>query len=140
MQLAWTTSNASPNPGNISKLKELFPGAPEDALTPTYGDIDLLIGLDNRRLHSKGGIDVGNFRLLESIFGCGTILTGSTNGADAREWTSSIAFNMTHARPRSSLLSEEEQNNIPHFFKVEDLGFASPRLCNDCKMCPPCRL
>ena len=78
--------------------------------------------------------------LVESISGCGTILTGSTNGADAREWTSETAFHMIHASPKSPLLTEEEQSNVPHFYEAEDLGCAPPKLCNDCKMFPLHRL
>ena len=52
------------NPGNISKLKEMFPEAPKGVFTHMHGNIALLIGLDNSRLHPKGGRDVGKFRLV----------------------------------------------------------------------------
>ena len=45
-----------------------------------------------------------------------------------------------HARPKSPLLSNKELSNIPHFYEAEDLGCAPPKPCNDCKMCPSCRL
>ena len=107
-------------------LEELFPDAPEGVFTHTHGHIDLPIGPDQGILHPKGGIDIGNFRLVESVFGCGAILTDSKNGAYAREWTSEIAFSMMHPQPISPFLSTEEQNNIPQFYEAEDLGYCPP--------------
>ena len=43
---------------------------------------------------------------------------------------------MIHARPKSPLLSNKQLINIPHFYEAEHLGYAPPKLCNDCTMCP----
>ena len=111
----------------------MFPNVPEEAFSHTYRNIDLLIGLDHHRLHPKGGKDIGNFELVEYIFGCGTILTGSTNGTDARECTSDIAFHMTNDPQKSPLLFEG-QSNVPYYGAV-DFGITPPKPCNDCHMC-----
>ena len=44
-------------PGDISKLKEMFTDAQEGVSTHMQGNIDLLIGLDNHRLHPMEGRD-----------------------------------------------------------------------------------
>ena len=75
------------DPGSLKCFRDNFPEAPEEAFTQAHGQENLLIYINNRRLHPKRGKDVDNTRLVESIVGCGAILTGTTHACpDPQEW------------------------------------------------------
>ena len=62
---------------DLQPIKQLFPGVPDVVFERPTGPVDLLIGQNYRKLQPKGGVDRGNLRMVQSLFGAGEILTGS---------------------------------------------------------------
>ena len=65
-----------PDP-DLSPLRPLLEGIPEQVLSRPQGQVDVLIGLRNSKLHGTDVREWGNLRLLKSRFGCGWALRGT---------------------------------------------------------------
>ena len=64
-------------PMDMSKFRNIFPEAPEEAFKRPSGKVDIMLGMPSRRLHAKTGTLRRGLRLDTSIFSCGLVLTGA---------------------------------------------------------------
>ena len=64
-------------PSNLAFLAHLFPEADPSVFTRPEGEVDILIGMDHRKILPDGGRFVDELCLAKSQFGKGHILTGA---------------------------------------------------------------
>ena len=127
---------------DLSPVKHLFPGVGEETFQRPTGPVDLLIGQNFRKLQPTGGVDVGNLRLVDSLFGSGKILTGTDSrlGAGGQKVTPA-AQRMAQAvleMPKTGSIFHIDVK-LPSFFEAEDLGCSPAKQCSSCKTCTNCR-
>ena len=74
---------------DLSGVISVFPGAPAEVYNRPDGPIDLLVGSMYKNIQPYGGegFTRGRLRLVQSLFGCGFILTGTHPAITARENT-----------------------------------------------------
>ena len=65
---------------DLNGVRTVFPGAPKEVFDRPHGSIDLLVGSMYQNLlpyRGQGSFTRGRLRLMNSIFGCGYVLTGT---------------------------------------------------------------
>ena len=130
---------------DLNGVRSVFPGAPKEVFDRPHGSIDLLVGSMFQNLLPYGGqgsFTRGRLRLMNSIFGCGYVLTGTHPSISAKE-------NVLTAHARTlvncAILTSEEQDmlqtpvmscdraltalKLPEFFEAEVLGVFPERSC-----------
>merc|ERR1712055_1269804 len=65
-----------PQDPDLGPIRSLLAGYPEDMFHRPQGRVDLLLGLRSTRLHGKVVRELGDLRVLETLFGCGWVLKG----------------------------------------------------------------
>jgi hypothetical protein len=69
-------SDTGPAP-DMTPIQALFPGFPVATFRRPQGEVDVLLGMNNRRLHPNGVKDVENLRMMKSRLGPAYLITGS---------------------------------------------------------------
>ena len=69
-------SETGPVP-DMTPIQALFPGFPAVTFQRPQGEVDILLGMNNRRLHPNGVKDVEDLRVMESRLGPPYLVTGS---------------------------------------------------------------
>ena len=121
---------------DLSRLKGLFPGAPDEAFKIPAGQVDLLIGNNHRSIQPKGAEEVGELRMVESRFGVGKILTGTDPniglGGHCTSHSVTLMRDMVINLPETASVFHA-QLKLPSFFEAEELGAAPRPHCVSCK-------
>jgi hypothetical protein len=69
-------SDTGPVP-DMTPIRALFPGFPAATFRRPQGEVDVLLGMNNRRLHPNGVKDVEDLRMMKSRIGPAYLITGS---------------------------------------------------------------
>ena len=130
---------------DLSSLKHLSPGVPDEVFRTPVGPVDLLIGSNYRALQPRSAKEIRHLRMVTSKFGVRMILTGTDPllGAGGHSQTY-LARMMKTAVPvaPTGVKVLHIKNKFPSFFEAEELGAAPQPHCEDCskrlKSCKDC--
>ena len=136
-----------PDP-DLSPLRPLLEGIPEQVLSRPQGQVDVLLGLRNSKLHGKDVREWGNLRLLKSRFGCGWALRGTHELLQFPGKCSAPSYSMElHAVRNSSEKSQKEvkyfhvvtsHGRAAEFHELAELGTTPKPACEKCSGCAEC--
>ena len=141
---------------DLEGVKAIFPGAPSEVYDRPQGPIEILIGSMFRNIQPYGGEESftrGRLRLVQSIFGCGYILTGTHPSISVVEnlvtpYAKTLATGASLSRdntngavrqiPAMSCNKATAMLKLPEFFEAEEIGVAPARSCRKCRGCQEC--
>ena len=132
-----------PDP-DLSPLRELLSGYPEDVLDRPQGEVDLLLGLRSSALHGNTEKQWGNLRLLRSPLGCGWSLRGthpdlSYSPTQLTPSLSAEAYMLSQAGDSSDCDARVFHiQSPPDFQELNELGTTPPPVCLKCRGCRDC--
>ena len=132
-----------PDP-DLSGIRDLVQGLPEEVLKRPQGEVDILLGLRNSALHGSTVRQWDNLRLLESPLGCGWSLRGTHPALPCvtprlSPSLSAAAYMLQQAEP--GMCEEAQVYHIGQsyeFQELEELGVSPPPVCLKCKGCRDC--
>ena len=130
---------------DLSSLKHLFPGVPDEVFPTPVGPVDLLIGSNYRALQPRSDKEIRHLRMVTSKFGVRMILTGTDPllGAGGHSQTYLARMMKTAVPvPPTGVKVLHIKSKFPSFFEAEELGAAPQPHCEDCskrlKSCKDC--
>ena len=120
---------------DLTDIKHLFPGVPDEALRIPTGEVDILIGQNHRSIQPKGAEEVNELRMVDSKFGCGKILTGTHPrigvGGHCLNHAARIMKDMAPKLPNQATVFHSSVKT-PSFFEAEELGTVPRPHCESC--------
>ena len=131
----------------VHTLARLFPEAPPDA-APAFrrpsGEVHLMIGMRDRRLHATNGLEYGDLRLSRTIFSSGWVLTGFSTllASPAPHFSSEVLLASLAGppprRPVQNFVLSTRSGPTMGFMEAEELGTTPAPACSSCKGCKEC--
>ena len=120
---------------DLSNLKHLFPGVPDQVFCTPTGAVDILIGSNYRSLQPRSSEEVGQLRMVLTKFGAGQILTGTDprigEGGHAQTYMAKVMKSAVSAPPLGVTVLHA-YTKLPSFFEAEELGVAPQPHCESC--------
>ena len=136
-----------PDP-DLSPLLHLLGDIPGQALDRPQGQVDVLIGLRNSKLHGKDVKEWGNLRLLRSRFGCGWAVRGTHELLQFPGKCLAPSYSMELHAVRNSSAEVPVGGQVFHvvtshgqaaeFHELAELGTTPKPACERCTGCTEC--
>ena len=132
-----------PDP-DLSVLRDLLSGYPEEMLQRPQGEVDILLGLRNSALHGSTVEQWENLRILQSPLGCGWSLRGTHSRLQYSSARLAPSLSATAYMLRQAEADIDQEFQVFHlqsreeFHELDELGTAPPPVCLKCRGCRDC--
>ena len=136
-----------PDP-DLSPLLQLLGDIPAQVLERPQGQVDVLIGLRNSKLHGKDVKEWGNLRLLRSKFGCGWAIRGTHELLQFPRRSEAPSYSMELHAVRNASADTPPGSQVFHvvtshgqaaeFHELAELGTTPKPACERCSGCKEC--
>ena len=136
-----------PDP-DLSPLLQLLGDVPVQVLERPQGQVDVLIGLRNSKLHGKDVKEWGNLRLLRSRFGCGWAVRGTHELLQFPGKSVAPSYSMELHAVRNASAEIPPGSQVFHvvtshgqaaeFHELAELGTTPKPACERCSGCKEC--
>ena len=136
-----------PDP-DLSPLLSLLGDVPVEALDRPQGQVDVLVGLRNSKLHGKDVREWGNLRLLKSKFGCGWAVRGTHELLQFPDNSAAPSYSAELHTVRNAAVEVPADFQSFHvvtslgraaeFHELDELGATPSPACEKCVGCADC--